>query len=127
MEQEMTKCERCAVECGSRKLDDIEKRCIWRRAGKRCPDYDKRPAMDSIGCEKVPDDETEILRRQMRLLAEKSRFGNPEELAEVSAAMLRIHTRLSIHPIIRLFRVQILLCAVIGFFVAVKDFFKSGR
>lgn len=127
MEQETSKCERCAIEHGSRNLEDIDKYCIWRKAGKKCPDYGERPTMDSIGCEKVPDDETEILRRQMRLLAEKSRFGKLEYVAEASEVMLKIHGRLFIQPIIRFLRIQILLCAVVGFFVAVKDFFQRRR
>jgi len=34
------------------------------RAGTRCPDYDERPDMDSIACEKIPQSGMKILRRQ---------------------------------------------------------------
>ncbi len=104
-----------------------DRRCIWKAAGTVFPDYDERPDMDSIACEKVPKDETEILRRHMRLLAEKSRFRFANQLAEVSDAMLKIHERLLKHKSIRLAVIQILFCGTIGIFVALNKFFQRGR
>lgn len=123
----MSKCTRCALEAGFKDLENINEKCLWRSAGTKCPDYGERPDMRSIADEKVPGNGTKILRRQMRLLAEKSHFRSANQLVEVSDAMLRIHRRLTIQPIILIFGVQIVLSAVIGLFIAVNKFFQGKR
>ncbi len=112
----MSKCTRCAMEQGFNPLND-DRRCIWKAAGTVCPDYDERPDMDSIACEKVPENETEILRRHLRMLAEKSRFQSAKQLADVTDAMLKVHGYLLIQKPIRFVLIQILLCCSIGVFV----------
>ena len=123
----MPKCIRCALEHGVKNLDGINEKCIWRRAGFRCPDYDERPDMNSIVCEKIPMNGTKILRRQMRLLAEKSRFESASQLAGASETMLKIHRHLLVQPIISFIGIQILLRVLIGLFIAVNDFLKGRR
>ncbi len=119
----MSKCTRCAMEQGFDPLND-NRRCIWKAAGTVCPDYDERPDMDSIACEKVPKNETEILRRHLRMLAEKSRFQSAKQLADVTDAMLKIHGYLLIQKPIRFVLIQILLCCSIGVFVTLHKFRK---
>lgn len=119
----MSKCTRCAMEQGFNPLND-DRRCIWKAAGTVCPDYDERPDMDSIACEKVPKNETEILRRHLRMLAEKSRFQSAKQLADVTDAMLKIHGYLLIQKPIRFVLIQILLCCSIGVFVTLHKFRK---
>lgn len=120
----MSKCTRCALENGVKNLDGIAEKCIWMRAGTRCPDYDERPDMGSIACEKVPRNGTEILRRQMRLLAEKSRFESSSQLAGASEVMLKIQKHLLIQPLIGFIGIQILLGIFVGLFIAVDDFWQ---
>lgn len=122
----MSKCTRCAMESGFNPLED-DRRCIWKAAGTVCPDYDEMPDMNSIACEKVPNDETEILRRHMRLLAEKSRFRSAADLVPVADAMLKLHRRLTIQPFLRFLRIQILLSAAICIFTAFGDFIQRRR
>ena len=122
----MSKCTRCAAEQGFDPRND-NRRCIWKAVGTVCPDYNERPDMDSIACEKVPKDETEILRRHMRLLAEKSRFSSANQLAEISDAMLKIHERLLKQKSIRFAVIQILFCGSVGAFIALNKFFQRGR
>lgn len=122
----MSKCTRCAMEQGFDPLKD-DRRCIWKAAGTVCPDYDERPDMDSIACDKVPRNETEILRRHMRLLAEKSRFRSANQLAEISDAMLKIHERLLKQKSIRFAVIQILFCGSVCAFAALNKFFQRGR
>lgn len=120
----MSKCTRCALENGVKNLDRIAEKCIWLRAGTRCPDYDERPDMNSIVCEKIPQNGTKILRRQMRLLAEKSRFESSSQLAGASEAMLKIQKHLLIQPLIGFIGIQILLGIFVGLFIVVDDFWQ---
>lgn len=123
---EMSKCTRCAMEQGFNPLKD-DRRCIWIKAGTVCPDYDERPDMGSIACEKVPDDGTEILRRQMKLLAEKSRFQSADKLVEVSEVMLKLHRHLLIQPVIRHVGVHVFLGLLVGAFAALRNLFQGRR
>lgn len=82
-----TKCIRCALERGSDPFSAAGKKCIWKNIGTMCPDYDKRPDIDSIASADIPDDETQIIRSQMKLLAEKSRFMKADQLVEASRTM----------------------------------------
>lgn len=122
----MSKCTRCAMESGFNPLND-DRRCIWKAAGTVCPDYDELPDMDSIACEKVPEDETEILRRQMRLLAEKSRFANAANTAQAAETMLKLHSRLAIHPAARFLGIQIFLGTTVGLFAAFDYLIQRRR
>lgn len=122
----MSKCTRCAMESGFNPLND-DRRCIWKAAGTVCPDYDERPDMDSIACEKVPENETKILRRQMRLLAEKSRFANATNTAQATETMLKLHRRLTIHPAARFLGIQIFLGITVGLFAAFDYFIQRRR
>lgn len=121
----MSKCTRCALEHGVN-LNRIAEKCIWMRLGTRCPDYNERPDMDSIACERIPKSGTKILRRQMRLLAEKSRFESSSQLAGASEAMLKIHKHLLIQPLIRFIGIQILPGIFISLFIAI-NYFRQRR
>lgn len=92
-----TRCIRCALENGCDPFGNQNQRCIWRKMGKMCPDYDKRPDLDGAVYENIPDDETEILHRQMKLLAERSRLLKADRLIEVSKVMIELHKRLTEH------------------------------
>lgn len=116
---EMSKCTRCAMEQGFNPLND-DRRCIWIKAGTVCPDYDERPDMDSVACEKVPKNETEILRRHMRMLAEKSRFQSAKQFADVTDAMLKVHGYLLKQKSISFVLIQILFGCFIGIFVTLR-------
>ena len=88
--EQPTKCIRCALERGVNPESTAAK-CVWKRAGKFCPDYDKRPDMDSITTDDIPDDEKGIIRSQMKLLAEKSRFLCADQLVKVTEAMAGLY------------------------------------
>lgn len=122
----MSKCTRCAMESGFDPLKD-DRRCIWKAAGTVCPDYDERPDMDSIVCEKIPKKETEILRRQMRMLAEKSRFSSVTNTAQATETMLKLHRRLTVQPFARFLGIQIFLGTAVSFFAASSYFIKRAR
>ncbi len=122
----MSKCTRCAMESGFDPLKD-DRRCIWKAAGTICPDYDERPDMDSIACEKIPEKETEILRRQMRMLAEKSRFASVTNTAQATETMLKLHRHLTVQPFARFLGIQIFLGTAVGFFAAASYFIKRAR
>lgn len=85
-----TKCIRCALE---READpsSVKEKCVWRRVGKFCLDYDKRPDLNSITTDDIPDDETGIIRSQMKLLAEKSLFLRADHLVKVTEAMVELY------------------------------------
>ena len=122
----MSKCTRCAMEQGFDPLND-NRRCIWKAAGTVCPDYDERPDMDSVACEKIPKKETEILRRQMRMLAEKSRFASVTNTAQATETMLKLHRRLTVLPFARFLGIQIFFGIAVGIFAAFSYFIKRAR
>lgn len=84
------KCIRCALERGVDPFSVAGHNCVWQRIGRICPDYDKRPDLDSLTPEDIPDDASELIHGQIKLLAERSRFLRADQLVEVSRTMAEL-------------------------------------
>lgn len=87
-----TTCERCAIE-NRVKNEVMDRKCIWRIHGKRCPDYEQK-------LKPLPNKERALPRQYMAILVEKSRFAPLRDIKDVTNSLLDIQGRLSIHPIV---------------------------